>query len=759
MNMIKAKAITCLRPAGIALLFHWLALFAAGYSCAAPGPPPLTPPKGEDILIINSYHRGYIWSDNETDGILSVLAKGGISGEPLIEYLDSKRMAGQEHFDLQRDLLRLKLKKFKPSLVMTLDNPAFDFALTYRRELFPDVPLVFVGLNEFDPSMLRGGRNVSGIVERQDFLGTVKAALAMHPGTREIIVLHDYTPSGLATRNEATDQLAQFAGTVAIRFLPEMTIDEIIASLNKTPQGSLLLAVSFSRDKAGKVFNHSSLAEILSSRTRIPVYSTKVERLGYGIVGGSLMDGRSHGALGGSLAVRVLNGEPADSLPVITNPPSNYFFDYRQLKRFKISESRLPEGSTVIERPPNFYSEHRQVINISAVIIGILAACLVMVLAANTKRKSAETALTEAERYRFLFDNASDAIVIIDPRGRFLEVNAIASGQLGYGHDQLLGMSFSDIVPPDFLERIQSIHEELPRTSGHITFETAHRKPGGELAMIEVSSRSIEYRGKPAILCSLRDTTKRKQTEEEIVRLNTELEERVIKRTRQLAQANEEMESFCYSVSHDLRAPLRHINGYSSILIDEYGPLINDSGKDYLARLCRASNNMGMLIEDLLKLSHISRHEMVSLSVDLSSIAREISDELQQGNTGRAATFIIPETPPARGDSRLLRVVLFNLIENAWKYTGRKDNAVIEFGSGNIRGETAYYVKDNGAGFDMTYSNKLFGAFQRLHRADDFEGTGIGLATVQRVIHRHGGRVWGEGKPGEGATFWFTLGS
>jgi len=225
----------------------------------------------------------------------------------------------------------------------------------------------------------------------------------------------------------------------------------------------------------------------------------------------------------------------------------------------------------------------------------------------------------------------------------------------------------------------------------------------------------------------------------------------------QLEASNKELEAFSYSVSHDLRAPLRSIDGFSQATLEDYGDRLDAQGKDYLRRIRAGSQRMGQLIDDLLALSRLTRQEMRRQPADLSAMAKAIAGDLREAHPERRVDFVIAEEAVAQGDRRLLRVVLENLLGNAWKFTGKHPHASIEFGVTGDGGGPAYFVRDNGAGFDMAYAGKLFGAFQRLHRADEFPGTGIGLATVQRIVRRHGGRVWAEGEMGQGATFYFTL--
>jgi signal transduction histidine kinase len=257
----------------------------------------------------------------------------------------------------------------------------------------------------------------------------------------------------------------------------------------------------------------------------------------------------------------------------------------------------------------------------------------------------------------------------------------------------------------------------------------------------------------------------------ELRRYATELEQRVADRTHELEERNEalrrnaaellaantELDAFAYSVSHDLRAPLRSIDGFSQVLLEDYGTQLDESGRDSLQRVRAASQRMATLIDDLLRLARVTRSEMRTEAVDLSKFAQEIVADLQRSTPERQVDFAIAQGLEARGDPRLLRVALENLLRNSWKYTAKQPRPRIEFGSAQENGERVFRVRDNGAGFDMQYADKLFGVFQRLHSAAEFEGTGVGLATVRRIITRHGGRIWAEGVVDQGATFYFTL--
>jgi len=369
-----------------------------------------------------------------------------------------------------------------------------------------------------------------------------------------------------------------------------------------------------------------------------------------------------------------------------------------------------------------------------------------------TERKRAEEALAnEAIRRRILIEQSRDGIVVLDHNGNVYESNRRFAEMLGYSLEEVRQLQVWDwefLYPP---EQVREMIRSVDETGDH--FETQHRRKDGTIYDVEISTNGATFAGQKLIFCVCRDITGRKQAEEKLKQALSELEQS----SARLAATNKELETFSYSVSHDLRSPLRSIDGFSQALLEDYSDKLDENGQDYLKRLRGASQKMGELIDGLLKLSRLTRSEMHAEPVDLSALAEEIATGLQEMRQGHRAKFIIDKGLTANGDPQLLRVLLENLLGNAWKFTGKTPHAKIEFGTTRNNGKKTYFVKDNGAGFDMTYADKLFGAFQRLHDSTEFPGTGIGLATVQRIINRHGGTIQAEGAVGKGATFHFTL--
>jgi PAS domain S-box-containing protein len=380
-----------------------------------------------------------------------------------------------------------------------------------------------------------------------------------------------------------------------------------------------------------------------------------------------------------------------------------------------------------------------------------------------TERRIAEEALRESEeRLRLMVEGVQDyAIFMLDPEGCVKTWNVGAERLKGYKAEEIIGQHFSIFYPEEAIQSGHPAHElELAIQEGRYSEEGWRLRKDGtrfwaSVVITALRDASGVLRGFGKVT---RDMTERKQAEDEVLRMSAELEQRVRDRTAALEAVNSELESFSYSVSHDLRTPLRGVDGFSKILLQKYGASLDEQGRHYLERIRAGTQRMGKLIDDLLRLSKITQTELKRVPLDLGALARDISEELRKTDPNRGVEFVIAEPAPIIGDPHLLRIALENLLGNAWKFTGKTEHARIELGAAPREGQQAFYVRDNGAGFEMEHASKLFAPFQRLHDATEFEGTGIGLATARRIIIRHGGRIWAEGKPNEGATFWFTLG-
>ena len=386
----------------------------------------------------------------------------------------------------------------------------------------------------------------------------------------------------------------------------------------------------------------------------------------------------------------------------------------------------------------------------------ILSVGLFVLNRSYSERFKAES---NARKLAAIVESSDDGMIGKDLTSVVTSWNKGAEMLFGYQASEMVGQSIMRLIPPERQTEEVDILERIRRGENVRHFETVRRRKDGKSIDVSVTVSPIRDPAGRIIGASkvVRDITERKQAEAKILELNQSLEARVLERTAQLESANKELEAFSYSVSHDLRAPLRAVDGFSQAVLEDYRDLLPEDGRRYLQIIRDGAQRMGTLIDDLLAFSRLSRAPITRLPINMGRIVDDALDELGYRNGDPKVRVSVGPMPSGVGDPSLIKQVWLNLLSNALKYTRKREVSVIEVGCDSSGGRDVFFVKDNGTGFDMLYANKLFGVFQRLHRADEYEGTGVGLAIVQRVIHRHGGEVWAEAALDRGATFFFTL--
>ena len=712
--------------------------------------------QGKDhVLVLHSYNKGLTWTDSEDAGIESVLRTRSLKIDVHTEYMDTKLVADEEHYQRFYLFLKHKYDSVVIRVVLCSDDDAYNFAINNRESLFPEASIVFCGVNYFkEPADERLRDVVTGVVEAFDIPTTLRTALRLHPDAAKVIVINDRTTTGLANRKILNEIIPEFQKQVGFVFLEDLTMTELLDKVRAVSPKDVILLLTFNRDRAGKFYTYDDSIAVIAREARAPIYGVWDFYLGKGIVGGMLTSGNDQGRTAAETVLRILDGEKVRDIPVIRQSPNKYKFDYLKMTNFGITPADLPPGSIMINKPVSFYESNKWLVRGGIAGFAGFTLIIVLLLTYIRQQRRADEMLVESEnRFRRLSDDALVGIYIIQDAS-FRYVNPKMAEIFGYDAEEVVDRLDPSVLV--FEEDWPTVHGNLLKRlseeqhSVHYEFRGVRKDKG--IIFLEVFGSRAVIQGKTAVIGTLLDITERKRAEEEIRRLNVGL----AARAAELDAANKDLEAFNYTVAHDLRQPLNIIALSCQAIMDIYGN-IPEECMDYVRDTCNGVEHMSRLIEALLKFSRIGHIELHREKVSLCEPAHEVVKMLKKSEPERQVDFRIADGIAADADANLMRVVLDNLLGNAWKYTGKQEKAVIEFGTADIDGKPVYFVRDNGAGFDKAAADKLFKPFQRLPGAEEFKGSGIGLATVERIIQRHGGRIWAEGEPGKGATFYFTL--
>lgn len=469
------------------------------------------------VVILSSYHQGYDWSDKELAGVLDRLRQDYPTMDPPIEYLDAKRFPGQKQQERVKHYLIGKYRGRKVDLVIVLDNPALNLALGARQELFSGVPLVFAGINNFTPAMLQGQKKVTGVAEVEDIAGTLKLALKLQPGTREVLVIHDYTATGLVLHREMESALSAFRKQVQVSHTPPATFQEILAQLKALPAGAIGVITGFATDSQGVTLGLAESTRMLAAAP-VPLYAMHETRLGHGIVGGVLLGGHEHGWQAGEMALRVLAGEDPSRIPVLTKSTAKPMVDYHQLTRFAISLDALPPGVLVINRPVSFYQRHKRWILATSMTVVFLS-LVIFILSTNiVRRRLAEKALQASEtRLRSVIDCTGEAIITVDRNRIITSINPAFTRMLGYTAAEVLGQSAGLIHPSE--EEFQKFGEmvyPVIAATGSWRGEYELKKKDGTMTSTEMSltPQRLTDGTLMGYIGALRDISEQKRVEE-----------------------------------------------------------------------------------------------------------------------------------------------------------------------------------------------------------------------------------------------------
>jgi PAS domain S-box-containing protein len=736
-----------------------------------PGPARAATIDVADILILNSYHPGYPWTDGELAGILETLRRVDAVSRPSVEYLDGKRFSASEHAEWLREYFLHKYKARKFKLLMLMDNAAFEFGLALRDAMFPEAGIVFCGVNGFGPEMLAGHARVTGVAELSDVTTTLDVALRLHPRTREVVVVHDYTVTGLAMRREVEALTPRFAGRTTFRFLDNLPIEDVEKQLAKLPRDRLVLLLSFVADRDGRVFGPEISTERLTKHCLAPVYGVHEVRLGHGIVGGSLLDARLHGMRAAQVALRVLAGEDISRIPVDMTGTSRLVFDYRQLARFRISPAALPAGSVVINEPESLFHRHRDLIIAGAVVVAALGLIiLTLVLNILTRRRAEEELRRTSELLHSIINASPLSILTLDPEGRVLSWNPASERMFGWTASEAIG-HFLPFIPSEKTDEYAALRSRVLAGEGFSNVEVRRQRRDGIPIDINISTAPLrDHTGKiTGIVAVSADVTERRRIEADRARLVRELEAK-----------NQELESLLYAASHDLRSPLLNIQGFAEeveqackavtdvvTVAKDPGSLRTEASAHYeqidtaLQFIRSSTEKMNALINAMLSISRTGRAVLRRERLDMNALLEAVVASLQYQIQEASAEVEIHPLPPCLADADQVNQVFTNLLDNALKYrdASRPLRVTVSGCTDPNRQEdrVVYCVEDTGSGIAPEHQPRIWELFHRLNPRADVVGEGVGLTLVRRIVERHNGRVWLESVPGVGSRFYVAL--
>jgi signal transduction histidine kinase/ABC-type uncharacterized transport system substrate-binding protein len=732
---------------------------------------------------------GLSWTDGQTKGIIDVVEKYDDNCTIFVEYMDWKNHPTEDNLKNVYNSLKYKYAGKKIDVVITTDDAALDFALKNRGELFSDAPIVFCGVNEQGVTKItQGYSQFTGVVEIIDPKKTIEAALQLNPNLKEIYVLFDNTESGISTGEITIDAIRNVKSSIKINKLNDKSVKDVLDEVGRAVDDSIVLITTYYRDPDGNVVGFEDFSRIVSESSRVPVFHLYDFGLNNGVIGGCIISSRLQGEAAGEIATRIMEGEDVYQIPIESSMNENLVFDYQKLIKFNIPLESVPDGSVIINKPFSFFETYRSIVIIAITIFCLLIIFIIMqsiylgkiggmknelekehemLIESDNKLRQQFNELTTTQhqlitsevRYSLLFEKMMNAFCIVEPVMnkqeklmdiRFITANPGFRTQIGMDTVEIIGKTWLEVYK--YPNKNLEIYHDVLSTGKAIHFDTYY--PNTNIYYSANAFKISDNR----IGVVFNNITEYKQAIKEITKLNDELEHRVIDRTEELQSAVNELEAFTYTVSHDLKSPLRAVDGYIRIMREDFEPKLGEEGKEIIGNISLICSDMIEMISKLLKYSTASNDELCKEEINIEERFQAIYKELMVSNPGRNIKLII-ETglPIIFADKVMIRQVIYNILSNSMKFTQNKERAIITVGCTITGDEYIFYVKDNGVGFDMDYSGRLFRIFQRLHSNDEFEGSGIGLVTVKKIIQRHGGRVWIKGKVDAGVTVYFTL--
>jgi two-component system cell cycle sensor histidine kinase/response regulator CckA len=747
----------------LALTAAWLVLLRLSPfpSITLAGSPDPTPHPTPSVLILDSYHQGYDWTDRELVGLLEGFRHAGLDASLSIEHLDMKRFPDEEH---QRRMVAFLADKYhdqRIDLIVILDNPAFDLVRQHRDDPLFSAPIVFLGINNFDTRLLEGWHNITGVAEATDFRGTLSLALTLHPGTRQVLALHDYTATGLAIRQAMEALVPTFRDQVQVHFNEPATWGEVATQIAELPPDSLVLILGFITDREGLTLTPGEGTALLTARARVPVYSAYEAGLGYGIVGGFLLGGEQHGRQAAAIALRVLAGEDPASIPVEVRGTSGPMFDYRQLERFHVPLSALPAGSIVVNRPVSFYEQNRTLVWATASVLAVLTALVIALAWMLVRQRRAREALRESEgRFRQLAEAIREAFWIVSPDWKRVDYISPAYEEIwGRSCDSLRQrpLSWLDaVVDKDREAVVAELERKAKGDLGGPGFpEYRIIRPDGSERWI--AARAYPIRNERAELVAIagvaEDITGRKEAEADHERLQAQLLQ---------SQKMEATGRLTAGIAHDFNNMLTAILGFAELMQLQLFP--DDPLREMVDRILSSGRSAANLVQQLMAFSRqqLLQPKIVSLNDTIGGM-----EEMLRRMIGEHVALEVVhanELWPVEVDVSRFQQVIVNLAVNARDAMPQGGRLLIKTANDTL--DQAYaaahlgvsagdyvqvIVSDTGCGMPPEVKARIFEPFFTTKPTG--KGTGLGLATAYGIVQQSGGHISFDSTEGKGTTF------
>jgi len=718
------------------------------------------------VLVLNSYHDGYTWTDNLIDGIRSVFNQSDLNVEVIAEYMDTKRHPPDKMFPIFKDLCKKKYQSQQPDVIIVSDNNALDFIMESRHELFPAVPVVFCGINNFDNAMIQGQKKITGVAENTDLKSTVELILKLHPGVETIAVISDSTETGKINLSNMRKIMPEFKGMVNFIELADLGACQLEEKLQNLPEQTILFYLSFLRDRDGKVFSQKESMEMIIKNCHLPMYSAWDFIINYGVVGGVVTSGFMQGKNAAAMAERVLNGEKIEKIPIMRESPNMPMFDYLMLKKFGISLSELPEGSIILNKPDYFYNRYKIEIYAGVAILLSLLTIIAALIVNIVRRKQSERLLISyieqrivneenlrqsENKYRQLFSTMQTGFalheIICDDENKptdyvFLEINPTYEKMIGFKAENIVGKTVREILPQVESYWIET-YSQVALTGKPAKIERYSQEIGRYFDIVAYCPQHGQF---AAIIT---DITEKKQLEDQL---------------RQ-AQKMEAIGTLAGGIAHDFNNILFPIIGYTEMAKDDVKDEIT---KKNLEEVLKAARRAKELVKQILTISRRSEHEMKPLQIQpiIKETAKFLKASLPQNILIRQK---ISDTDcSVLGDPGQIHQVIMNLCTNAY-HAMREKGGVLDLSleKVSLSAETVplpdmpagIYMKtvvsDTGSGIDEKTMERIFEPY--FTTKPKGEGTGLGLAIVNGIIREHKGYIQMNSKTGKGSVVVFYL--